>query len=268
MGAVGAAAHVGRIEQLGRAQAVAAAGRAVADADDAVRAVQIRDLVHVALALRALDDLHGLFPCDVVRVLAGFHEEFRDVAHADAHVAFDVAHAFAADALGLAARADHGAERVVFLQPVGQMFHGDGLRRAVDRLFHRDDVHADACAAGRDELRRQLQGLLGRQVEHRGDFRAFVGQGGVLHHVFAGTHDPLGDAVLDMMIRVVAVLLEDADPQQVVDDLLRFFFAHAGYFAQSLYPGAYFFQFIIDHSDLLFVVKTNKKPSQISLRRS
>ena len=159
-------------------------------------------------------------------VLAGFYEEFRDVADADAHVSFDVADAFAAHALRLAASADHGAELVILLQPVGQMLHGDGPRRAVDGFLHRDDVHADARAAGRDELGRQLQGFLGRQIEHRRHFRVRVGEGGVLHHVFAGAYDPLGDPVLDMLIRVVAVLFDDADPKQVVDDLLRFFLGH------------------------------------------
>ncbi len=53
-----------------------------------------------------------------------------------------------------------------------------------------------------------------------------VRERGVFHHVLAGADDPLRDPVLDVLVRVVAVLLEDADPEQVVDDLLRLFLAH------------------------------------------
>ena len=52
--AISAAGHIGRVEELGRAQAVAAARGAVADADDPVRTVQIGDLMDIALALGAL----------------------------------------------------------------------------------------------------------------------------------------------------------------------------------------------------------------------
>ena len=193
MGAVGRAGHVGRVEELGGAQAVAAAGRAVADADDAVRAVQIRDLVDIALSFGALDDLHCLFPGDVVGVLAGGHEKFGNIADADAHLALDISDALAADPLGLAAGADHRAEGVIFLQPVGQVLHRDGFGIRFDGLLHRDDVHADARAAGRDQLGRKLQRFLGRQIEHCGDLGMLVGQGRMLDHVLARADDPLGN---------------------------------------------------------------------------
>ena len=234
VGAVGRAGHVRRVEKLRRAQTVAGAGRAVADADDAVRAVQICDLVDVALALGPLDDLHRLFARDVVGVLARGDQELGDVAHADAHLALDIAHALAADALGLAAGADHGAEGVVLLQPVGQVLHTDGGGAGVDRLLHGDHVHTDSRAAGRDQLGGQLQGLLGGQVEHRGDLGMLVGQGGVLHHVLARAHDPLRDQILDVVIRVVPVLLQNADPEQMVDDLLGRFLGHVVALGQLL----------------------------------
>ena len=61
-----------------------------------------------------------------------------------------------------------------------------------------------------------------------------VRKGLVLDHVFAGADDPLRDPVLDVLVRIVAVLLQDADPDQVVDDLLGFFLAHAVALGQLL----------------------------------
>ena len=232
VGPIGGPGHVGGVEELAGAKAVAAAGGAVADAHDAVGAVQVGDLVDVALALRPLDDLHGLLPGDVVGVLAGLHQELRDVAHADAHVALDVAHALAPDALGLAAGADHGAEGVVLLKPVGEMLHADALAGRVDGLLHGDHVHADAGPAGGHQLGRHFEGLLGGQVEHGGHLGMLVGQRLMLHHVFAGAHHPLGDAVLDVLVRIVPVLLHDADPDQMVDDLLGGLFGDAVLFGQ------------------------------------
>ena len=48
----------------------------------------------------------------------------------------------------------------------------------------------------------------------------------MLDHVLAGADDPFRDGVLDGVVLVVAVLLEDADPEQMVDDLLGLFDAH------------------------------------------
>lgn len=110
---------------------------------------------------------------------------------------------------------------------MGQVLHTDGGGAGVNRLLHGDHVHTDSRAAGRDQLGRQLQGLLGGRVEHRGDLGMLVGQGGVLHHVLARAHDPLRDQILDVVIRVVPVLLQNADPEQMVDDLLGRFLGHA-----------------------------------------
>ncbi len=106
------------------------------------------------------------------------------------------------------------------------MLDADALALRVDGFFHRDHVHADTGAARWNELCRQLQRLLRREVEHGCDLGVRVGERRVLHHVFAGADDPLRDPVLHVPVRVVAVLLDNADPQQVVDDLLRLLLAH------------------------------------------
>ena len=168
-----------------------------------------------------------LLPGDVLRVLPGLHQELRDVPQADAHLALDVAYALAPDPLGLAAGADHLAELVVLIEPVGQVLHADALDLGVDGLLHRDDVHADAGAPGRHQLGRQLQGLLGGQVEQGGHLGIGVAEGLVLHHILAGAHHPLGDPVLDVLVRIVPVLLQNADPGEMVDHLLAVGLLHA-----------------------------------------
>ena len=226
MGAVRGGGHVRGVEQLRCPETVAGSGGAVADADDALWAVDVDDLVDEALLLGAVDDLQRFIAGDVLRVLAGGDEEFGDVSDTDAHMAFDVADAFATDALGLAAGADHGAEGVIFVQPVGEVLDADLFVGVRDGLLDRDDVHADAGASRRDEFRGQLQGLLGREVEHGGHFGVVVRQSRVLDHVLTGTDDPFRNGILDAVVPVVPVLFDDADPEEMVNDLLCFFNAH------------------------------------------
>ena len=87
-------------------------------------------------------------------------------------------------------------------------------------------MHSDACATGRDHLCRQFKRFLRSEVEHRSDFRMVIAESRVLHHIFSGTDYPLRDPVLDVFILVVSVLLEDSDPDQMIDDLLRLFPCH------------------------------------------
>ena len=142
-------------------------------------------------------------------------------------MSLNVADALSADALCLAAGADHGAEGVIFVEPVGEMFHTDGSRRGINGLFYGDDVHADPGASGRNELRGQFQRFLRSQIEHGGNFRILVGQRLVLDHVLAGPHDPFGHQILNVVVLIVAVLFQNTDPQKAVDDLLRFFLTDA-----------------------------------------
>lgn len=57
MRAVSGCGHIRRVEQLAGAQRVAGADTAVADAEDLVLAVNIRDLVHKAVFLGTLAEL-------------------------------------------------------------------------------------------------------------------------------------------------------------------------------------------------------------------
>ena len=176
-----AAGHVGRIEKLGGAQRVADAGRAVANGEYLIFAVDIGYLVDIALILGALEDLHGLIIGDEPAVLLGLNAVKCNVADGDAPQILNVARAFAAHALGAAAGADADCEFVILLQPVGQMLNADGLGAGGNGLLDRDNVHADARAAEGDHGRDFLEGESGhgvKEVAHLGvlvnDFLAHI----------------------------------------------------------------------------------------------
>ena len=117
--------------------------------------------------------------------------------------------------------ADHGAELVIFLEPVGEELDAHGLRAGFYGGLDRNGVHSYARASRRYHLRGELERFLRSEVEHGRDFGMIVAEGRMFHHVFSGTDYPLGDPVLDVMVFVVPVLFEYADPDQVVYDLLR-----------------------------------------------
>lgn len=143
MRAVSGCGHIRCVEQLAGAQRVAGADAAVADAEDLVLAVNIRDLVHKAVFLGALQDLHDLFARCRARFI-GLDGVGRHVTDGNAHVLFQMAAALIAHSAGPAAGA--GADRilaVVLIQPVRQMLQIDRLLLRRDRLFERDGTLAE-----------------------------------------------------------------------------------------------------------------------------
>ena len=197
--------HIGRIEQLGGAQRVADADRAVADAEDLLFAVDIRDLVDVAAFFRLLQDIHGFVVSDVV-THAGLAAVIGEIAHADAPVLFDVTGALAADALLLAAAADaHADLAFVFLQPVGQVFDIEGFALRGDRFLHGDDVHADAGAAGRHHMRDARQGQVSHTLEEVRDLRGGGRDLRTHHHDLGAAGHEHVEHPAHLMVRILAV---------------------------------------------------------------
>ena len=166
-----AAGHVGRIEKLGGAQRVADAGRAVANGEYLIFAVDIGYLVDIALILGALKYCHSLIIGDELAVLLGLVTVNGGVADSDAPQILNIARAFAAHTLGAAAGADADCELVILLQPVGQMLDADRLGAGGDGFLDGNDVHADACAAegnhGRDLFKRESRHGV-KEVAHLG----------------------------------------------------------------------------------------------------
>ena len=172
---VGRAAHVRRVEQLACAQRIADVDVAVADGKNLVLAVDVRDLVHKAVVLGLLQDLHDLTVGHIMP-LVGLDEVVGHIAHADAPVVGVVAAALAHGGTGhTAAARTGGILAVVLFQPVRDVLNVGGPVLGLDGFFHRDDVHTDACAArghhGGDVLQRQKRHPLkeGRHLGVVGD---------------------------------------------------------------------------------------------------
>ena len=88
-------------------------------------------------------------------------------------------------------------------------------------------MHADACAARWHHLRNARKGKLGHQIEKGRELREFVRQLFLHHHEFRRSGHKNRQLILQMFIRCFCtVLLDDADPAEPLDHLLRVLKAH------------------------------------------
>ena len=220
MGAVSGGGHIGRVEQLARSQREAGAERAVADGKDLILAVDVRDLVDIAVVLGALEDLHRLFIGDAA-ALAGLKAVVGKLADGNAQLVLQLAAALALNAHGIAAGAIADAEvALILFQPVGDVLHVDRLVRGRDGLLDRDDVHADTGASGRHHAGDLRQRQKRHALEKPRDLR-------VLFHLLKVHVHQLGRAghedrqrPLLVVVGVLPVVLEQADHGHLVKELL------------------------------------------------
>ena len=174
MGTVGGSGEVGGVEVLAGAQGEANAQIAVAETEDLVGTVDVGGLVNVAVLLGALTDLQGLFLGDAA-ALAGLYQILGKIAQADAAVVLNFAGALAVQTAGVAAGAVANREAaLILIQPVGDVLDGERLVLGLDGLLHGDDMHADAVAAGRDQVSFALQRKEGHLVKGIGKLRIFL----------------------------------------------------------------------------------------------
>ena len=231
VGAVGACAHVGRVEQLGRAQRVAHVHVAVADAKDLALAVDVRDLVHVAVLLGVQQDVDDLVVGDVV-ALAGLDAIVCQVAHANAPVLRVAAGVVGAGALRERARARAHREVVVLLQPVREVLDVRGLVLVLDGVLHGDDVHADAGTSGRDHLRGHGERQVGHALEERSQLGVVVQLLLVHDRELRGAGDEHGQDVALLAlgvlpVEVLPVVLDAALDGHGVEKFLGLLLRHA-----------------------------------------
>lgn len=219
--AVSGSGHVRRVEQLAGAQRIAGADAAVADTEDLILTVNVRDLMYKAVVLGALQDLHDFFArCRTG--LVGLDGVGHHVADGDAHILFQMAAAFAADPAGTAAGA--GADctlAVVLIQPVRQMLQIDRFLFRWDRFFDRDDVHADAGTSGRHHGRDLFQRQAGHPLEHRRHFRVRRDRVQIHIHIFCAAGYEHGQHVLLVMIFVFPVVFNHTAQSQLFQQLFR-----------------------------------------------
>lgn len=225
LGHVGGGGQVRRVEQLRGAQRIADADGTVADAEDLVFAVDIRDLVDIAAILCLLEDLHRLFIGDVMAMvrLAAVVGKITD---ADAPLAFHVARALTSDALLLAAGAHaHADMPLILLQPVRQVLDRQRLALGRDRLFDRNDMHADSGASGRHHFSNTRQRQIGHAFKEIGRLREHVRLLGIDHHDLgaAGNEHVQHPALFMVRILAVEILPMELDQTALADSLHRFF---------------------------------------------
>ena len=124
---IGASAHVRGVEELRSAQGVAYLDVAVAYRENLALAVDIGDLVDVAIVLGALEYGHGLFVADGAAT-SGLAAVVRHVADGDAPVLVVVGAAFVQLLASVAAGA-YGCAYMAFvpLEPVGNVLYVNGL---------------------------------------------------------------------------------------------------------------------------------------------
>ena len=226
--------HVRGVVQLRGADGVADAGGTVAETDDLVLAVDVRRLVHKAVALCPLTDLKCLLLGDVVPA-ARIHTPLCEIPETDAAFLFDRAIALPADPLLPAAGTDPDGElAVILLEPVGDVLDRDRRRRGLDRLFHGNDMHADAAAAHRHHGCDALKRHLCHQVEEGRDIRVLLHQPVVHHHEFGDARHKDRHVVPELLFRILPVRLDAADPHQVLQHFVDLLFRKRRVFFDEL----------------------------------
>ena len=221
MGAVSGGGHVRRVEQLARSQREAGAERAVADGKDLILAVDVRDLVDIAVVLGALDDLHRLFIGNVA-ALAGLAAVVGKLADGNAHLVLQLAAALALNAHGVAAGAVANADvPLILFQPVGDVLDIDRLVRGRDGLLDRDDVHADAGASGRHHAGDLRQRQKRHALEKPRDLRVLLHLLEVHVHQLGRTGHKDRQHPLLVVVGVLPVVLEQANHGHLVKQLLH-----------------------------------------------
>ena len=152
---------------------------------------------------------------------------FRHVTDTNAEFSVDISGSFAAHTLLFAAGALTDGIFVIFVEPVGDVFHTGGMIFMLDGLFHRNDVHPDSGASERHHLCDVFQRHLGHQVEECGELRMFFGELVVHHHELCGAGNKDRNIVMLSFVLSLPGHLQHSDPKEVVDHLLRLFFGHA-----------------------------------------
>jgi hypothetical protein len=118
---IGAAAHVGGIEQLGCTEGVADLDVAVADCEDLSFTVDVCNLMHETVVFSLLENGHSLIVGNVMAA-AGFAEVVCHVTDADAPVAVIVGTAFFQFLAAVTAAADaYSKMAFILFEPVGDM---------------------------------------------------------------------------------------------------------------------------------------------------
>ena len=230
---IGAAGHIGGVEELTGAQGVAHVDVAVADAKDLLLAVDIGNLVDEAVVLGLFEDLHHLFIGDVLAPL-GLHDIVGHVAHTDAPVLHIVAAALAQlGAAGAAGAHALGVLALVLMEPVGDLLQADGLVLRLDGLLHGDNVHTDTRPSGRHHGGDLLQGQHGHPLEEGRHLWVLVDLASAhVQELGAAGHEqgqhPALFVVGVLAVQILPVIFQKAQPGHFIQQLFQGLSLHFG----------------------------------------
>ena len=228
LGDVGRTRQIGRVEQLRGTQGIAHVDVAVADGEDLVLAVDVRDLVHKAVVLGLAQDVVDLVAGHVMAAV-GLDHVIGHIAHGDAPIGRVVGAALAHHATARTAAAGAGGIlALVFVEPMLDMLNGHRGARGVDGLLDRNDVHADARASGRHHRRGLGQRALGRLLKEFGVDRVLLELAQAHVEELGRTRHQHGQHPLLGTLGVFPVVLEQARVAHVVEHLLDIGLGHAG----------------------------------------
>ena len=220
MGTVSGCGEVGSVEELAGTKSEADTDITVAQCENLVLTVDVGDLMDIAVVLCTLADLENFFLGNLV-TLAGFCEVVCKVTYTDAAVVLHFAGALTGCTAGIAAGAVADGEVVIFVKPVGDMLNGHGFVAGIDCAFNRDDMHADACAAGRYKVGLACEGQEGHLVEHLAELGVLLKL--PVNHV--GHLGDAGDEELDivalLMLGILACILDSTGDGSLLEQLLN-----------------------------------------------
>ena len=228
LGDVGRTRQIGRVEQLRGTQGIAHVDVAVADGEDFVLAVDVRDLVHKAVVLGLAQDVVDLVTRHVMAAV-GLDHVVGHIAHGDAPVGRIVGATLTHHTTARAAAAGAGGIlALVFVEPMLDMLNGHRGARGVNGLLDRNDVHADARASGRHHRRGLGQRALGRLLKELGIDRVLLELAHAHVEELGRTRHQHGQHPLLGTLGVFPVVLEQARVAHVVEHLLDIGLGHAG----------------------------------------
>ena len=205
---------VPRTEHQPRAQTEARARAAVADGGAVAELFNVRDVVHEAVFLGAVDDLQRLLAGDLAGT-AGADVMLRALAHLDAHLLVQMAAAVADARARAAAGARGDGERVVFIEIVRKLFVGAHAGDVLDGVLHGNNAHQ--AIPLRQQGAHHLHAQAGVFFKRTADLRVVVQQLLVVDHHFenAGRKDLHEVCILAVLLGVCAA--ENAVLDKVIE---------------------------------------------------
>ena len=178
---VRASGHIRRVEKLRRTQSVADIDIAVADCENLVFAVDIRDLMYETVLFGVFQNLHCLVVSDIA-AFARFAAVIRHIADTDAPFFTAVAATFAQFRPAVTARTNAYAKvTFVLFEPIRNMLDIHCAVFHLDCFLDGDNVHTDSRASRGNHRRDHCQGKIRHTLEEHREFRMIVKL--LLYHV-------------------------------------------------------------------------------------